>query len=194
MKTLSNASYPSLVAALDHYLEPWPAARDLAAPASPSPGRSKPAGSTSPIGRSGIPISRASARPMRSRCLTVINDFEALAESVPLLEDHELSCRLDQRRLRTTTARKQSSVRAPGWASESRSGRPLAGWRCRAKEGTWNWRHPDPLGNAAHRSGAQEPAGAYRRKGVCPVPASSDCICRCARCRAAGASRSRPPP
>ncbi len=89
IKTLSNASYPSLVAALGHYLEmagsvrPRRACIAVAGPV--ESGRfhltNRPQWDADLAS-----VSKAHALSL----LTVINDFEALAESVPLLEQHEL--------------------------------------------------------------------------------------------------------
>lgn len=89
VQTLANGSYPSLESALSHYLamagnaRPRRACIAVAGPV--EPGRfhltNRPQWDTDLA-----PVRKAHALSL----LSVINDFEALAESVPLLEEHEL--------------------------------------------------------------------------------------------------------
>ncbi len=146
IETLSNASYPSLVAALGHYLEmagsvrPRRACIAVAGPVETGRFRltNRPQWDTDLAS-----VSRAHAFSL----LTVINDFEALAESVPLLEHPELMP------IGSTTAAYEDGPKAvigPGTGlGIGVSVKTPLGWMAVPGEGGhMEMATPDPLGRA----------------------------------------------
>ena len=147
VRTLSNASYPSLEAALDHYLALAGAARPrracIAVAGPVEPGRfhltNRPQWDTDLAS-----VAKAHALSV----LTVINDFEALAESVPLLDDRELVPVGD---VRAGDAAAPKAVIGPGTGlGIGVAVRTAAGWMAVPGEGGhMELASPDPLGHAA---------------------------------------------
>ena len=147
VKTLSNASYPSLTAALGDYLAAVGDARPrracIAVAGPVAPGRFHLTNRTQwdtdldSVGEAhGLSL------------LTVINDFEALAESVPLLEQHELVPVGDAMACHPTAPK---AVIGPGTGlGVGVAIRTMAGWMAVPGEGGhMELATPDPLGNAA---------------------------------------------